>query len=284
MRSYTQPHQEDGFTLEKYFSHIGLSGFTPDTASLETIKTIIRHHLTTFHYENTVLFKEGKKPISDRVIPSLEINELFKIMIKQNGGYCIQHLELLRAALIAIGFTVDRHLAKPILQLCSIPGEPDRSKTHELIIVHVNGKRYIAEVGMGNHCLRSPLELKEGEDAIDDDQYRLRRSGESWLLDTKRADSDWFCLYRFFNSPINEKELQDAHAYLYLSTKPIRIRDEIFFAAQTTLEKRKSITWFCEKGIGIFKSCKKDTTQVKSKELSNFEEAYSLAEKKFGFK
>lgn len=154
------------FSLEKYFLYVGLSGFFPAQLTLQALKTIIEHHLSTFNYQNSILYNAGKMPADTRVIPTLDINDLFALMIRKKGGYCFQHLELLFAVLSAAGFNVDRRLAKVIMQPCAqldSADMPDLPKTHESLVVHLDGKHYLVDVGMANQSIRGPLELKEGE-------------------------------------------------------------------------------------------------------------------------
>lgn len=277
-----------GFTLEKYLSHIGLTNQDVKEPSLASLQTIIAHHLKTFYYQNASIYAAGKKKqVQDRSVPSLEIDKLFALMTEQHSGYCMQHLELLCAALVAAGFTVDRHLAKVVLQPCSKPLRDDSGypKTHELLIVHLNDKPYIVDVGMGDLCLRRPLELKEGEQTIYDDQYRLTKVDAVWTLDTKTAkEADWFCVYRFLNYPNTKDNIKEAHKTLYTSPKHLPIRDTLLFISQTTPEKRKSLCWYWETGRGIFESIKRDSDKEKKKELTTLEDVLKLAEAKFGFK
>jgi N-hydroxyarylamine O-acetyltransferase len=277
------------FSAEKYFSYIGLSDFKPSPQSLDDLNLIIRCHLNKFIYQNTPLYESGKISSSERKVSSLDINELSEYMFEKNGGYCFQHLELLYNVLSATGFSVDRHLTRTILKTYSNP-DPDHQgidiKTHELLVVHINATRYIVDVGMANMSMRSVLELKAGDEQyIDNDQYRLSIKDGMWTLDTKNiGKKDWFCIYEFFNTPVQYKDIKEMHQNLILSEKPIPIRDERFLVAKVTDEKRKYAIWYSTgKGHGLFSSVKaQENAQPKVKTLDKFEDMQQIVKKKFG--
>jgi benzil reductase ((S)-benzoin forming) len=279
-----KPLEKDSFTLEKFFSYLELADFKPSPLSLQDLTKIIEHYLLKFHYQNTELYEAGKIPISNRKVPSLDINTLFERMIIKKGGYCFQHLELLYAVLDGVGFSVDRHLAKTILQNCSQLNlsKQEDAKTHELLIIHLNDSHYIVDVGLANQSLRAPLELKEGIHAIDDDQYCLTKIDDLWILDTKtKANPEWFRLYQFFNKPVKYNDIEEAHQNLLLTEEHIRIRDDKLLIGKTTLEKRKYLTWSIDLGLGMFKSIKKGAVDPKTEKFTDFDKAYECVKNKF---
>ena len=289
MRSYHSAPENINFSAEKYFSYIGLIDFKPSPESLKDLQTIIKYHLNKFIYQNTALFEAGKVSSSDRVVSSLDINDLSNNMFNNNGGYCFQHLELLYNVLNASGFNVDRHLARIYLQSYSNPDSNNQVanfKTHELLVVHINAARYIVDVGMASMSLRSILELKEGDEQyIDDDQYRLTIKDDMWTLDTKTmGKKEWFCMYKFFNTPVQYADIKNAHQNLILSETPVSIRDEKLLVAKVTDEKRKYAIWYSTgNGHGMFSSVKTHSNdQPKIKKLDKFEDMQQIVKKKFG--
>lgn len=276
---------ENHFSLDNYLSYIGLRESKPVELSIDTLTTVIEHHLNKFIYRNTAIFEAGKLPSQERKIPNLEIDSLFDNMLANNGGYCFQHLELMFAALTSLGFRVDRHLAKTVLRECAKVDfdKLTNPKTHELIMIHIDDKPYIVDVGMGNLSLRKPLALNEGEQLIGEDQYRLTRQNDKWTLDTKTVkENEWFCLYQFFNAPVQQVEIVNAHKNMYLTDHKISIRDDKLLVCKTTAEKRKYVMWHTgNNGFGIFSSLKRNGEE-KKKEFNNFDETVSFARKKFG--
>lgn len=277
--------EKEIFTVEKFFSYVGLDGFKPSPLSLQDLTKIVEHYLLKFHYQNTELYEAGRIPTLNRKVPSLEINNLFEKMTTKKGGYCFQHLELLYAVLVGAGFNVDRHLAKIILQDCSQLNSSNQvdAKTHELLIIHLDETPYLVDVGMANLSLRMPLELKEGLHSIDDDQYCLTKMEGLWILDTRtKANNEWFRLYQFFNHPVKYNDIEEANQNLLLTEKYMSIRDNQLLIGETTSEKRKYMVWSKNLGHGIFKSIKKNSpSEPKIKEFTDFDEAYEFAKNKF---
>jgi arylamine N-acetyltransferase len=274
------------FSVENYLSHVGLTNFKVSDHSIEELTSIIEHHLMTFNYQNSELFEAGKQPIAMRKLSSLEIHPLYENMVANKGGYCFQHLELLHAVLVNLGFKVDRFLAKIVLKNCS-QLDLDKAvkiKTHELLNIHLNELSYIVDVGMANQSIRAPLVLKEGLNCIDDDQYRLSKKDSLWSLDTKnKKEEEWFCLYQFFDSPVNFQDITRAHHELLLTEINIPIRDDKLLIGETTKEKRKFVVWLSSSDFGLFKSIKRNSSvEPKTKKFTDFEETYDFAKQKFG--
>lgn len=273
------------FSLDNYLSYTGLSEFKPVELTIETLTTIIEHHLNKFIYRNTVIFEAGKLPSQDRKIPDLSIDSLFDNMLKNNGGYCFQHIELMCAALTSLGFRVDRHLAKIVLRDYSKLDfeKVTNPKTHELLMIHLHDESYIVDVGMGNLSFRKPLALKEGEQRIGEDEYRLTKQNDKWTLDTKSVkEVEWYCLYQFLHAPVRQADIVKAHQNMYLTDQHISIRDDKLLVSKTTSEKRKYLLWLKrDKGFGLFSSIKLNGEE-KKKEFQSFDDAVSFARKKFG--
>src|SRR4029079_5230432 len=130
--------------------------------NFETLKKIISHHNESFPYHNTPLYNAGRVSVSERKIPSLGRDALFNEMVKNHGGYCFQQIELLHAVLYQLGFKLDRYSAKIILQpsLKMQTNDDAKIKTHELLMIYIDEKKYLIDSGMCNLSLREPLEFK----------------------------------------------------------------------------------------------------------------------------
>lgn len=280
----------NSFSLENYFQHIKSPELISAPANMATLKKIITEHNRHFPYRNTALFNEGKVPITERKVPSLDKDLLYPFMLKYHGGYCFQQLELLHNVLFEMGFKIDRYVAKIILQPCStlVIDDTDQLKTHELLIAHLDDKKYIVDSGMCQFSLREPLELKAGIQTIADDQYRLTVSENGrWSLDTKNATKNaWFCIYQFFHTSVTYEDIKKHHENLYLTPEHRTIRDDKHLIGVVTPEKRKFVCWFTNSGKpdhGIFVSIKKNHAEEKRKELRSLDEVKEYTYKKFGF-
>lgn len=279
----------------RYFDVIGAPELMSASATMETLRAIIERHLSTFYYQNIELIEAGALPVSERKIPSLEMTELFNKMLDKKSGYCMQHSELLNDVLTHLGFQVDRFLAKGVVQPASKQLDARwfaRPTSHEILVTHLDGKRYIVDVGMGNNSIREPLELKEGVQIIRDEMYRIVLA-EDWLyLDVKNIDEDegkWLRLLCIKNEPVTKQALHDAHVELYRTEQFMPIRDLYLLYAKTTLEKRKILKWEAVNQHGVFSSTRvtesNANVSIKPKdpiEFHNQEEVERFAAKKFG--
>jgi arylamine N-acetyltransferase len=286
MQSSRARSSDSVFTLDNYLSRVGLSGFKCEP-TYEVLKTIIEHHFATFHYHNRLLYEAGKvTPEEKRNPPSMVIDDIFAAMINTGGGYCFQQLELMAAVLLAAGFKVDRHLAKIVLQPSSRiqPDKPGFPKTHELLIVHLQGERFMVDVGMANLSLRLPIKLQEGVVTLfDSEQYQLIKSGDLWTLDTKYTkDENWFRMYDFFNTPVEQKQIEEAHKILYSSKHHIPIRDDMRLFGKMTPTKRKYILRYNDDvNAGEYFSIRLNGEKARHLELKTEEELEAQVKKKF---
>lgn len=136
------------FNLEDYFKRIHYSGGTQVSAA--TLKQLHLGHVMNIPFENLDVF--AKKNIS------LGLDDLFdKLVRRRRGGYCFEMNGLFAAVLIALGFSVTRHLARVYHE-----GFDNSGKTHMVLLVAADGQQWICDVGFGGNGLVAPLLFEEG--------------------------------------------------------------------------------------------------------------------------
>ena len=64
-----------------------------------------------------------------------------KLVHRGRGGYCFEHGQLLAAALVQLGYPVDRLLARV--------GGPHDTRSHLVVRVQVDGQDWLADTGFG---------------------------------------------------------------------------------------------------------------------------------------
>lgn len=150
----------------------GISG--PFPASLET--------LNTFHdgWPRTIPF-ENVDVLLNRQL-SIELEDITdKLLHKRRGGYCFEHNLLLKQILEEVGFAVSHHLARVVWGQDELTSA---SQTHMLLIVTLEGSKYLLDVGLGGVSLITPLRLEESEqkgfvlERIDNVQWLLSLNGQ----------------------------------------------------------------------------------------------------------
>src|SRR5690606_31469518 len=113
------------------------------------------------HYSNQALYEQGLKPIKERAVQSLEIDDIFdELVIARRPSYCFQTTELLFQALCTLGFQVNRHLSK----VCNVMTEKldfemlsRQQFSHDVLIIQLEEKKYLVDTGFANNSLRKPL-------------------------------------------------------------------------------------------------------------------------------
>ncbi|HET8995847.1 MAG TPA: arylamine N-acetyltransferase [Acetobacteraceae bacterium] len=175
--------------LDGYFARIGYTG--PRRATLETLGMLHALHPAAIPFENL-------DPLLGRPV-LLDLGSLQdKLVRRRRGGYCFEQNTLFRAALEALGFGVTSLAARVLWG--SKPGRP-HPRTHMLLLVHVDGRDYIADVGFGGRLMATPLQRVPGLEQPT--QHGMMRLVEHGMFLTLQAASDdgWEDLYRFTLEP-----------------------------------------------------------------------------------
>lgn len=172
--------------LNAYLERIGLSGPVPVTE--EGLARVHQAHSETIPFENlNILLGRGI---------SLRPEDVFaKLVTQRRGGYCFEQNGLFLAALTALGFTVRPLLARVWVGNITEP----REKTHQLLLVRLGGREWIADVGFGTAGPALPLPFEH--DRISEQpgrRYRLRADEVfGHMLERSVAGGDWEKLYSF---------------------------------------------------------------------------------------
>lgn len=174
-----------GIDLDAYFERIGYEG--PRAASFETLAAIHLYHPTAIPFENLNPFLGW--PVR------LDAASLHQKLVRDGrGGYCYEHNLLLSYVLQRLGFKV-RWLAARVL--VNVPEGTVRPRSHMLLLIDLDGHRYVADVGFGGLTLTAPLRLEVNiEQRTPHEPFRLIDSGEGFVIEAKVGDC-WRSLYTF---------------------------------------------------------------------------------------
>lgn len=119
---------------------------------------------------------------------SLEPSDLYnKIVLAKRGGYCYEMNGLFALVLETLGFDIKRLMARIIAGYPSM-----RPLTHQILLVTIDGQRWIADVGNGRSGLIAPLKLEK--DVIDQqftERYRLLTEDGYRFIFQKEFDGQW---------------------------------------------------------------------------------------------
>ncbi|MFF5444591.1 arylamine N-acetyltransferase [Streptomyces sp. NPDC012888] len=167
--------------LSAYLDRIGYDG--PRTATLDTLRAVHRAHMSTLSFTNLDLFLGRGNDLEMR-------NLADRIVGARRGGYCFEQNLLLAAALEGLGFSVDRQLARVRRGSTKV-----RARTHAVLLVESDGRRWLADVGFGDEGLIEPIPFEDGAElTVGEWTWRVDLDGDEWVLRSRHPDR-WFDVY-----------------------------------------------------------------------------------------
>lgn len=181
--------------LGKYLSRIGVT--TPGEPDLELLRSVHTRHLLSVPFENLTLHSGGTVQLD----PSLLYD---KIVNQRRGGFCYENNYMFSWLLTKLGF-----------HLCLLSGQVRNSITecfgppfdHLIIMVTLEGRRWLCDVGFGTAGFTVPLSLDTGDLQEQGHRvYRIRETAGMRFLEFQReenkgADGDWTAIYKFTLEP-----------------------------------------------------------------------------------
>jgi N-hydroxyarylamine O-acetyltransferase len=135
--------------LDAYLAHLGYQG--DRTPSLETLRALQYAHVLTVRWDTLDSFLYRKVRLD---VPSIQD----KLVRRGRGGYCYEHAVLFAAALEKLGFRFTAVSGR--VQLGADSTTP-RPATHAMLIVDLDGTRWLNDIGFGASPLE-PIELVDG--------------------------------------------------------------------------------------------------------------------------
>ena len=183
-----------GTLLEAYFRRIHHAGdASPTLATLERIHALHAEHIP---FENLSPFLG--EPVA------LDVASLrSKLLESGRGGWCFEHNVLFAHVLVELGFDVTRLAARV---RWNVPPGTITARSHMLLLVRIEERDYIADVGFGGLTLTSPLLLEpDREQPTPHEPHRLLTAGSGYILEAKVGGA-WQALYAF---ELHEQQLVD---------------------------------------------------------------------------
>lgn len=176
------------FPLDRYLARIGLAG--APGADEDGLRAFHEGQARHIPFENFDIHL-------DRALSLAPDGLVAKLIDAERGGYCFELNGLFEPALRAAGFDVRAALARVVYNR----PDPIRNlgpRTHQVLVVNVGARDWLADVGFGGPGPRHPLPLEDGfTDRQGDDYFRIVRDERlGWVLQ-RDTDSGWLPLYGF---------------------------------------------------------------------------------------
>lgn len=213
--------------LDSYFKRISYFGIR--TASHNSLREIHFLHPQAFPFENL-------NPLL-RIPVNLDIQSLQqKLILGGRGGYCLEQNLLLQFVLIKLGFKV-KGLAARVLW--NVPEGVIKARDHMLLLVEVEDKTFIVDVGFGGLTLTAPLLLKSNIiQETPHEKYRLIKNHAGFVLEVM-ISKNWKPLYSF---DLQEQVFPDYEVTnWYYSNHPNSIFIKNLIAARVIPDRRYAL-------------------------------------------
>ena len=235
-------------SLDLYLKFIGVK---KDSISLDedSLKKLAFGHVSHIAYQNQTIY--NKLPLN--LNPEYLIQKLVK---NKEGGMCYETSDLFFAVLVKLGFKSKRIKAYP---LNGKPYNPKAPSSHNIIIVDINGKLFLIDVGYGNNSLRYPVDFNFEKTNIKEvfkgEVYEFEVHDNYYQLNIKIKDK-FESMYRF-NRPfeeIDEKETLENMDKILNYDGMMPIRD--LYLKSSLLNDKGKIGFYAEPKNGISKAYK----------------------------
>jgi len=171
------------FALDPYLERLNYSGAIQLTD--DRLEALHRAQAYTIPFENFDILL-GRGIVLD---PVTLYN---KLVHQKRGGYCFELNGLFLRALHAFGFDARALLARVHLV------DPPTGRGHQLILVTLQGREWIADVGFGGPGLRAPIPFELNHPTTQDGQmFRLVEAGPYGIMLQTQKEAQWQNLYSF---------------------------------------------------------------------------------------
>jgi len=193
------PWHIETLNLRSYLDRVGVAERPP---GLDALGELHEAHARAFSFDNIdVLLGEH---------PGVDLEAVQeKFVGRGRGGYCFEHATLFAAVLERLGYDVRRRLGRV--------GDPSIApRTHFVVVVVLDGRRFLTDPGFGLSLLR-PIPLEDGAE-VDylGWRYRVRGSGSAvgrvWELHRHREDG-WELMHASDEHPVSPVDVVMGHHF-----------------------------------------------------------------------
>ncbi|KAE8144752.1 hypothetical protein BDV25DRAFT_166142 [Aspergillus avenaceus] len=202
--------------LELYLHRIGYADTTQlhdvqqsvRETPLETLTALQRRHLIAIPWGNSALHYSQHRSISVHPAALFE-----KMVVRRLDGYCMETTNLFYLVLRSLGYDVYPTAGRVSYAVAGgnqTPGEEQyMGLGHMVLIVSIDGEKYVVDVGFGNFGPTSPLPLKDGAAAVCMAPAEMRlvrdtpiefvdRTQKLWIYQIRHnPESSWIPQYSF---------------------------------------------------------------------------------------
>lgn len=247
--------------VQQYFNRINYCGNT--NINIENLTALQQQHLLYIPYENLDLL--NNTPLS------LQASDLFrKIILNKRGGFCFELQGLFYYLLKSLGYQVTQYAGR----FMNVPGLI-QMRRHRVLVVDLDTKRYVCDVGVRSESPRCPLELAKGiiqTDGVSEYRYDIDPFF-GWVLMQKETGKDWKPILGF------TEEIQIDEDYImpsfYCEKHPDSAFNKFMKVSIFTADSNRTI-------VGNTYKVYRGAKVVERQELKTDEEAKKILQASFG--
>jgi arylamine N-acetyltransferase len=223
-----QAGREDAIDLPAYLARTGYTG--PLRPTPDVLGELIERHMATIPFEAVDVMLDRGIDLGPASIDR-------KLLAGRRGGYCFEHASLLRRALVAIGFPVERLLAR--VRVRETPDGSAPPATHASLKVEAGGRFWLADVGFGGFMPNRPLAWIVGTaQETRFGVFRIRDTVDGWQVETQDGDA-WMPLYEILRFRWQSVDFDVANHYVvHHPSSPFRTT---LMVARTEVETRYTL-------------------------------------------
>ncbi|RCG20544.1 arylamine N-acetyltransferase [Streptomyces diacarni] len=233
----------DQLDLDAYLARLGYAGRR--TPTLGTLRALHRAHVLTVRWGNLDCLLHGDVPLDLGTVQD-------KLVRRGQGGYCFEHTVLYAAALERLGFTFTAVSGRPRMGADRI-----RPATHAMVLVTVEGRRWLSDIGFGTSPL-DVIELVDGnEPAIEGRRFWLRHTevtpgAEGWMLHQQDADGGWMARHTFTENPQYPADFALGNHFIATSShSPFNRRPFLQRVRPDRTDQLDGLTWTTTAATGL---------------------------------
>ncbi|XP_060920631.1 arylamine N-acetyltransferase, pineal gland isozyme NAT-10-like [Labrus mixtus] len=181
--------------VKTYLARVGFCG--PAESSLHVLRSLHRCHQLSVPFENLTVHSGGRVKLDPPLLYD-------KIVNQRRGGFCFENNGLFSWLLRQLGFQVTLFSAQVKSLKTGFYGPPF---DHLVLMVSLDGKRWLCDVGFGGPGFSDPLSLEtSGPQEQGHRVYRIRKDERMHFLEWQReenrgTDGDWTEIYKFTLEP-----------------------------------------------------------------------------------
>ena len=211
--------------LTRYLARIGYTG--PVAPTHEVLAALQAAHIAAIPFEAIDALTGVGIDIGAEAVAA-------KLIDRRRGGYCFEQNGLFLRVLKAIGFEAEAMLGRVRWML---PDDaPATPRTHQVVLVTLDGRPWLADVGFGAAVPPQPLAMdSEAPQQTRHESYRVRRGGFGWEVEAQIGE-EWKPLYRLDDAAAPPVDCIVGN--WYTSTHPESHFRHQLIAARTTADAR----------------------------------------------